>query len=468
MDGIKIPNVSILSDDQQRDNDFIKVIKTTHLDKNVKNESTSVYHFLPPEELEHSDQPKPESEDIPAISIARATRNIGNRSTSSNFHLDSSNYSDIFVKDDYISLPGGDEDLENVPVLKEYDCISIIHTTLYLGLMLISLLVPAIFHAFFQFRLYGLFFEEYQEGKIIDCFGEFENFFVVGVLIYIAIQLVGFNSTHNRFKGYLCNLCKFSMNKTRRDFMVNSKQEALEKFKKHVKSVFKTPTSACVTAMNDLAKGFDEASYKFTHGAAEEILDRMKMLKFKIFFMRIWFPFILHLIISLGTCAYVYDWKFRSHYRVPLAHPKIVSGFYWYAALQYEGFWCILITFIFNLVTWFHLCRLNEHKCFFASLDSALVEIDKAMSDYAMNISKEIWESQMLVFVTNAYPSNGDNLRISRNLLHPPTRNKTLTSQINISTSKRNKYPCLCQLVSNVSDELEFEGHNLSISVMDG
>lgn len=468
MDGIKIPNLSVRSDKQQIDNDFIKVIKTTHLDKGVKNESTNIYHFLPSEEIEHSDQFKTETGNIPTISIARVSKDIDERSLINNFPAERGNYSDIFVKDDYISLPNGYEDLENVSDLKECSCVSMIYTTFYLGLMLISLLVPALFHIFFQFRLYGLFFEEYQEGKILDYFGDFENFFAVGVVIYIVIQFVGFHATRDRFKSYLQNLCRFSMSKTKRDFMLVDKQDAVDTFKKHVKSVFGTSTTASVTAMNNLAKGFDEASRKFTNETVQEVWDSMKMLKFQIFFLKIWLPFILYLVISLGTCAYVYDWKFRLHYKVPLAHPEIVSKLYWYAAIQYDGFLCISLTFIFNILTWLHLCRINAHKPFFATLDLALSDIDQATNDYVANVSKEIWESQMLTFVTSAYPSNSDNLRISRHLLSPPIRNKTLTSQIHINSARRKKHPCLCQFVSNTSDELDFERQNLSISLMDG
>ncbi|EDO05234.1 putative integral membrane protein [Babesia bovis T2Bo] len=344
-------------------------------------------------------------------------------------------------------------------------CISTVYTIVALGFMLLALLVPAIFHVCCQFRLYGSLSQIYERMKnpetskiggayiqkgaqvLVDHIREFENFFFIGIFLYLCIQIIGFYVTQTRIRFYLWRLCLLSVELSKHEFLYGSKQRAVEHFSDYGKRIYRGQPQACRQTEKSLVKAFDEASSKFDNYHVDDIWNRITFLRCRMMLLRIYIPIFIHAAISIGTAAFVYDRRFRMYHRVPLAHPDIISNLYWYAAIQYEGFWCILAMFMINIVTWLYLCNINRHKILFGLLEEAQSQIRAIILDFSNKLAKDIWDNQMLLFSSTIYAmdSNKSNHQAS----YAPVRLETLSSQINFGNiaSSDIKRPCLCHFL---------------------
>ncbi|GIX64232.1 uncharacterized protein BcabD6B2_36670 [Babesia caballi] len=356
-------------------------------------------------------------------------------------------------------------DANTADFIGDGQCISTFYTTISMGGMLLALLVPAVFHICFQFRLYGGLFSIPEHIKnadgiqsrrmsimkdtwaVVDHLGEFENFFFIGVFLYLSIQIVGFYTTQARIRRYLWKLCSVAVEMSKHEFLYGSKQRAMEHFSDYAKRMYRNQAHACTQTEQGLVKAFDEASSKFDNYQIESIWRKTSFMRYRILFTRIHLPMLLNFVISIGMTAFVYDKRFRMHHRVPLAHPDIVSNLYWYAAIQYEGFWCIFALFLLNFATWLYLCHTNFHTTMFGLLEGAHNHIHAVASDYGSKLAKDVWDKQMLLFSSTIYAI--DSNKVNRGVSYAPARLETLNSQINFGNTipHKDKRPCLCQFL---------------------
>ncbi|KAK2197758.1 hypothetical protein BdWA1_000761 [Babesia duncani] len=514
------------SGEPESKNDFIRAVRTTHWDlekSNNENRGSTMYHFNQSIEIEPIVELDSGKIEAMTQTLDGAVRVGHTESPHLSYRLGDVSKENGFVgrarmnsmdppsKDEYMPLHNTLEDMarhgqfsddasiheikiprkrerryDDVESPRSTECTTTLYTCLSLGLMLMLLMVPAIFHICCQFRLYGGIFripdglldgssENRRSGDqfsitddwtIIDHFGEFENFFFIGVFAYILIQLFGYCSTRARFKRYIHGLCAFSLDSAKHDFLYNNKQHALEYFRSYVKRIYKNPPSICVTSEQSLMKAFDEASIKFDASQVNGIWNRIGWLRFKLLLCNIYIPFSLMLAVSIGICTYVYDRRFRMHHRVPLAHPELISNLYWYAALQYEGVWCIGAILIFNLLSWIYLCYVNSHDHLYGMLDYALPQTQAAAQTFAIGLSKDIWSSQMLLFSSTAYAIDTDSVLMAKGHHKAPVRLGTISSSINFNPpdqSKEEKRSCLCQCLFRNTDTSDYDDGERSL-----
>lgn len=344
-------------------------------------------------------------------------------------------------------------------------CIYTFYTVIGMGIMFVALLVPALFHVCCQFRLYSKITDisEYAEDLsdplsqrwvIVERLREFEYFFILGVLLYLCIQAVGFYATKSRINRYLWNLCCISVEESKHEFLYVSKQRILECFSDYAKRLCGDHQSNTYSRTEqDLIKAFDDASIKFDNSTVEDVWNQISLMRCRIMFSRIFLPLIIHVALSITTSVFVYDRRFRMHHRVPLAHPGILSNMYWYAAIQYEGVWCIFTMFLLNIVTWLYLCHTNKHKTIFGLLEDADDYTQKHAFEYGDKLAKSIWDDQMLLFSSTIYAERSS--KVNRNNNYIPVRLETFSSQIKLNktgTKKVNR-PCLCQCLCSPSIE---------------
>ncbi|ORM42335.1 uncharacterized protein BXIN_1592 [Babesia sp. Xinjiang] len=352
-----------------------------------------------------------------------------------------------------------------VNIIGGLHCVSTIYTTISLGCMFIALLIPALFHLCCQFRLYGSLWSLSEHipdtdrtkdagtylmkgtKTVIDHLSEFENFFFVGVFLYLFIQVIGFYATHARIRRYLWRLCFISVELSKREFLYGSKQRAMEHFSDYVKRLYRIQTHACTQTEQNLVRAFDEASSKFDNYQVDNTWHKIAFLRYRIMFVRIYVPVLINVVLSLGATAFVYDRRFRMYHKVPLAHPDLISNLYWYAAIQYEGFWCIFGMFLLNFATWLYLCHINVHKTLFGMLEETHNQIKAVIFDYSSKLAKDIWDNQMLLFSSTIYAM--DSNKVNRSPTYVPLRLETANSQINFGSvaSNEGKRPCLCNFL---------------------
>lgn len=333
-------------------------------------------------------------------------------------------------------------------------CISTFYTVVAMCSMFVALLIPALFHVCCQFRLYGsiahvtqgmgdLADPQSHAWIIMERLREFENFFIFGVALYISIQIGGFFATQSRINRYLLRLCYISVEKAKHDFLYVSKQRVMERFADYAKQVYGDHSNAYLQTEQNLVKAFDDASLKFDHFQVDEVWNQISFLRYRMLLLKIYLPLLINILLSIGTSAIIYDRRFRMHHKVPLAHPDIVSNLYWYAAIQYEGFWCIFTVFVLNIVTWLYLCHINRHNTLFRSLEEAEDVIQKVSLEYGATLAKGIWDEQMLLFSSTMYAIKSN--KVQRNFTYTPVRLETFNSQINLNRSGNNSSrQCLC------------------------
>ncbi|GFE55674.1 transmembrane protein [Babesia ovis] len=354
---------------------------------------------------------------------------------------------------------------DTLKAIGDGQCVSTIYTTISLIGMLIALLIPALFHICCQFRLYGSLSQLSERVSnqdntagggtyilkstrtLLDHLSEFENFFFIGVFLYLTIQIIGFYATQVRIRHYLWRLCFISVEMSKHEFLYGSKQRAMEHFSDYVKRIYRGQTQACRQTEQNLVKAFDEASSKFDNYQVENIWNKIAFLRCRIMFLRIYVPIFINVVMSIGAAAFVYDRRFRMYHKVPLAHPDIVSNLYWYAAIQYEGFWCIFAIFLLNIITWLYLCNINRHKTIFGLLEEAQSQIHAVIFDFSSKLAKEVWDNQMLLFSSTLYAM--DSNKTSQKAPYTPMRLETLNSQINFGSvlSTETRRPCICHFL---------------------
>ncbi|KAK1939584.1 hypothetical protein X943_001285 [Babesia divergens] len=352
-------------------------------------------------------------------------------------------------------------------------CVSTFYTVIAMGLMLIALFIPALFHVCCQFRLYGsmvhitenitdVYDAQKDRWTIIDRLSEFENFFFFGVFLYLAIQTAGFYATRARIRRYLWRLCCIAVETAKHEFLYCSKQRAMEYFSDYAKRIYRDQTNAYVQTEQNLMKAFDDASLKFNNYQVEDVWCQIAFVRYRMMCGRIYLPMLINMIVSIGTSAFVYDRRFRMHHRVPLAHPDLLANLYWYAAIQYEGVWCICTMFILNFMTWLYLCHTNRHKTLFGLLEDTRDQIQTIATGYGTKLAKDIWDNQMLLFSSTIYALDS---KIHRGSTYTPGKLEALNSQINFNSMeiRKDKRPCLCHCLCLPTIE---ERNNEPISFM--
>ncbi|CDR95383.1 hypothetical protein, conserved [Babesia bigemina] len=367
--------------------------------------------------------------------------------------------------------PQVSNDSGTVKVMGYGRCISAFYTVVWMSCMLVALLAPALFHVCCQFRLYGGFIPTHDRNvdsddiklrgsyiisdarSIVNQLSEFENFFLIGVFLYLLIQIIGFYVTQARIRMYLWRLCEVSVEMAKHDFLYDCKQRAVEHFSDYTKSISRNQTHVCTQTERRLVKAFDEAASNFGNNETGNIWRKTSLMRYRILLTRVYIPIIINLLISIGTSVFVYDRRLRMHHRVPLAHPDIVANFYWYAAIQYEGFWCIFTLMVLNFTTWVYLCYVNLHKTLFGLLEEAHNQIRTVAADYSSKLAKDIWDNQMLLFSSTVCAM--DTNKVGRSVTCAPLRVETFNSQINFNTDVANKggRQCLCRFLCMPSTE---------------
>ncbi|GBE61421.1 hypothetical protein BOVATA_029140 [Babesia ovata] len=362
-------------------------------------------------------------------------------------------------------------DSGTVKVMRYDRCISTFYTVIWMSCMLLALLAPALFHVCCQFRLYGGFIPTHDRNvdsddvrlrgthimtdarSIVNHLSEFENFFLIGVFLYLLIQIIGFYLTQARIRTYLWRLCEVSVEMAKHDFLYDSKQRAVEHFSDYAKRICRNKTHVCTQTERRLVEAFDEAASNFDNNETDNIWRKTSLMRYRILFTRVYLPIIINLLISIGTSVFVYDRRLRTHHRVPLAHPDIVANFYWYAAIQYEGFWCIFTLMVLNFTTWVYLCYVNLHKTIFGLLEEAHDQIRAVTSDYGSKLAKDIWDNQMLMFTSTMCAIDAN--KVGRSATYAPLRVETFNSQINFNSDTSNKggRQCLCRFLCMPSTE---------------
>ncbi|EAN33818.1 putative integral membrane protein [Theileria parva strain Muguga] len=314
---------------------------------------------------------------------------------------------------------------------------------LNLVLMLFAMFLPLFLHLFCQFRLYNYLWDIKSGPKsnkmitnkesgdsILKHLAQFENFFFFGVLVYSGIQLIGFLMTHFQYKLCLENLCLTSIEDSR-SLLEELRDEAFERLKQIYSSNKMLEKSNFKNSKMRLIKDFSEVSGQFNESKLEYVWRKMKGLKIKIFFLKIWAPFVINLILSALLCFNLYYRRMRMNKRVPLGHAKIVSDLQWYAAIEYEGFWWIFAVFALNIATWMCLCWINRSDSFFKALGNAEELINKIVKDLTKQVSRQIWNREM-IHESEYWP-----------------KYQKVSSEININLNETKSYPHICKHMLN-------------------
>ncbi|XP_954196.1 uncharacterized protein TA20185 [Theileria annulata] len=323
--------------------------------------------------------------------------------------------------------------------------------SLNLVLMLFAMFVPLFLHLFCQFRLYNHLWDIRSESKsnklmsdkesgdsILKHLAHFETFYFVGVLIYSAIQVIGFLITHYQYKLCLENLCLESIEDSRNTFQ-ELKDEALERLE-HIYSNNKIlGKSNLKNSKMKLTKDFDEASGQFNESKLQYVWSKMKGLKIKVFFLKIWGPFVINLIFTAILCFNLYYKRVRMNKRVPLGHAKIVSDLQWYAAIEYEGLWWIFAVFAVNIGTWICLCWINRRDSFLNALCKAKGPINKIVKELTKDVSREIWNKEMMNILSRSFVHESEDW----------PKYQKFSSEIKINLNKPKSCPYICKHTFN-------------------
>nr|PVC54052.1 hypothetical protein MACL_00003344 [Theileria orientalis] len=287
-------------------------------------------------------------------------------------------------------------------------CIKNLITYFNLILMLFSLSAPLFLHIFYQFKLYysivdikstsSLLKKANVNKNVLEKMTEFENFFFLGVSIYVIIQLIGSILTYLRYNLHLQQLYKISIKNSKDDMVSNHRDNALKRLNIYFKSLSIDDNVTKIIGKN-LAESFSDVSYRFNSYNMRWIWDRIRAYKFRTFGFKIWVSFAFNVSISILVCLCVYYKRFRLWYTMPFDRFKNVSNSYWNIALNYEGFVWTTFIFVINLLSWTIIVLVNRSLPMF--IDETQYFLKDIMDSFNEQVSGSIWDREVSFLIRN-------------------------------------------------------------------
>ncbi|UKJ88020.2 hypothetical protein MACJ_000462 [Theileria orientalis] len=287
-------------------------------------------------------------------------------------------------------------------------CAKNLTTYLNLVLMLLSLVAPLFLHMYYQFELYHsimaiksssiLLMKAHVNKSVLEKLTEFENFFFLGVSIYVTIQLVGSIITYSRYDLHLKRLYKVSLKNSKDDLVNNHKDDALKRLSTYFKTLSIDENVTKIIGRN-LVESFSDVSNRFNSCNMRWIWERIRAYKFRAYGFKIWVSFAFNVSISILVSLFVYFKRFKLWYSMPVDNFKNVSNLYWNVALNYEGFVWTTFIFAINLLSWTLLLLLNRNFPMF--IDETQCFLKDVMDSFNQQVSGSIWDREVSFLIRN-------------------------------------------------------------------